>query len=294
MKKMSRGNPNIGFNDVNPAKGVVDVKSCSIATSIINQAYEKERRKILSSDWSDPGTPNLATLAFRDSLKIDQTTGTFLRESLGYKKIVTERIEDKLFQFNLSSFFQNNSAILPDVLDFIRHHMNTSGHQYKYLVDTYCGTGFFGICLSGAIREDGKVFGIEISKVSISDATHNAKLNGLPVPGRVQFVDGDANGMFRNREFLQLGITGPESVVILDPSRKGSTPEFLRQLIDFKPSMIVYVSCNVFTQARDLKQLAHLGELCGTRYKLESLKGFDFFPQTKHVESVAILTLQDE
>ena len=113
------------------------------------------------------------------------------------------------------------------------------------------------------------------------------------------------------------------TVVILDPPRKGCDADFLAQLLRFGPRRVVYVSCNVHTQARDVGILVrgHAGEGEGegggngegkgeqaqaegqglgdgnregegakrTRYEIESLRGFDFFPQTSHVEGVAVL-----
>lgn len=192
-----------------------------------------------------------------------------------------------------ASFFQNNNSILIPVLEYIKYHIGLGAKLYKYLVDTYCGVGFFGISLSKLIPKEGKVFGIELSERSINFATHNAMLNGLEVPKRMQFISGSADSMFKNEEFLNSGIKGKESIVIMDPSRKGSTELFMRQLLEFKPKLIIYVSCNVFTQARDLSLFNKLQEEGSISYRVRDVVGFDFFPQTKHVETVAVLELLD-
>jgi len=78
--------------------------------------------------------------------------------------------------------------------------------------------------------------------------------------------------------------------VVIDPPRKGCDESFLTQLLKFGPKRVVYVSCNVHTQARDVGVLVRGIENGGARYKIESLRGFDFFPQTGHVEGVAVLS----
>ncbi|KAM9900821.1 hypothetical protein OXX79_004904 [Metschnikowia pulcherrima] len=108
----------------------------------------------------------------------------------------------------------------------------------------------------------------------------------------MEFVAGNSDSMFTNEQFLESGVTGDECVVLMNPSRKGSSDEFIKQLMDFRPKAIVYVSCNVFTQARDLASLKVFAERSGLKYKVKTVTGFDFYPQTKHVESVAVLELE--
>jgi tRNA (uracil-5-)-methyltransferase len=77
--------------------------------------------------------------------------------------------------------------------------------------------------------------------------------------------------------------------VVIDPSRKGCDESFISQLMDYGPKRLCYVSCNVHTQARDVGWLVGgLGKRAGM-YEIESVRGFDFFPQTSHVEGVAFL-----
>lgn len=286
--------PNIGFKHVEVRKGMVDVESCKIATKILNLGYKHKKEQILNKGPGKDQAGRMESLFFRESLRVDKDTGNANRVCISNNKLViTEKIGDFVFQFDANSFFQNNNVILPDVLDYIRHHMSFNPEKFKYLVDTYCGTGFFGISLSKDIHKDGKIFGIELSPSAVEDATHNAKLNGLEVPSKVQIVEGQADSMFSNSAFRNAGMTGDKSVVIMDPSRKGSTKLFMQQLLEFQPKLIVYVSCNVFTQARDL---AYFHEICkknNVNYRVREVMGFDFFPQTRHVETVAILELID-
>lgn len=284
--------PNIGFKHVEVRKGMVDVASCKIATKILNHGYKHKKTQVLEKGPGKDQAGRMESLFFRESLRVDRDTGNANRVCISNNKLViTEKIGDYVFQFDANSFFQNNSAILPDVLDYIRYHMSFNSEKFKYLVDTYCGTGFFGISLSSDIHKDGKIFGVELSPSAVEDATHNAKLNGLEVPSKVQIVEGQADSMFSNSAFRNAGMTGDQSVVIMDPSRKGSTKLFMQQLLEFQPKLIVYVSCNVYTQARDLAYFHDICEQNNISYKVREVMGFDFFPQTRHVETVAILEL---
>lgn len=282
-------NLKIGIKHVNPTKGNVDITNCPIASKSLNRELPQVRRDILRTLSSQDQKYPTATALLRESIRIDFNTGEFDVVCLtDPKKIVTEKVGDYVFQFPANEFFQNNNTILPSVIDFINFHLQDI--NYKNVIDTYCGSGFFGISLSKSIPEGGKVFGVEISKNSIEYATHNAKINGLRIPDTIQFIEGSADGIFANDSFKQSNIKGSESVVIMDPSRKGSNLGFLEQLIRFRPQAVVYVSCNVFTQARDIRTLMSL-QTPDTKYRVKNITGFDFFPQTKHVESVAVLEL---
>ena len=132
------------------------------------------------------------------------------------------------------------------------------------------GVGLFTITLSSLFTSS---TGIDISNASIISARQNATLNKLPA-SQCTFIDADAAELFKS-------VTYPsdETVVVLDPPRKGCDESFLSQLLKFRPRRVVYVSCNVHTQARDVGVLVRGIEHGGTRYKIESLRGFDFFPQ---------------
>ncbi|CAN3359727.1 tRNA (uracil(54)-C(5))-methyltransferase [Diutina catenulata] len=274
----------IGLLHVN--KGVVDFDNCPLAVPSINRALPFVRSQARKTMLEKK--PGNYTILLRDSLHVDGngTQKQVCHEGSG--KIITQKVGKSLYQFNSSSFFQNNSFIMPDLVDFIK--ASIGGTKFQYLIDAYCGSGFFSVALAKEVDAE-KVFGIEIDPSAIKYAEHNAKLNGMGE--RVTFVQGDATNMFGHAAFQELGLEGDNTIVVMDPSRKGSTPEFMKQLNDFAPKMVVYVSCNVFTQARDLACLEKIGAAGGPQYQVESVMGFDLFPQTKHVESVAILKRVD-
>ena len=87
--------------------------------------------------------------------------------------------------------------------------------------------------------------------------------------------------------FAEVPFPAEQTLVVIDPPRKGASEDFLKQLLQYGPKRVVYVSCNVHTQARDVGMLAKGDK--NWRYEIESLRGFDFFPQTYHVEGVCVL-----
>lgn len=218
-----------------------------------------------------------------------------------HKATVHEKVGDWLFEYNAGSFFQNNNSVLVPLTDYVRDAIfpppsseiepaspvTTKPQLKTHLVDAYCGSGLFAITLSPHFS---KVAGIELSADSIRYATRNAELNKIPAT-KITFRAGDAAHIFETVPDFP-----PEStVLVIDPPRKGCDENFIQQLLKFRCSTVVYVSCNVHTQARDvgaiLKATEGDGDGDGRRYVLESLRGFDLFPQTAHVESVAVLRL---
>lgn len=193
----------------------------------------------------------------------------------------TEYIDDFEFRNTAGAFFQNNNSILPKFTDYIRQRIIPgSSEEYEkpinYLIDAYCGSGLFTITLSSLFSSS---MGIDIAGASIVSARENAAANKV---SNTSFMTADASKLFE-----QVTYPPEKTVVIIDPPRKGCDHLFLQQLLNFGPRRVVYVSCNVHTQARDVGVLVEGVGDC--RYEIESLQGFDFFPQTGHVEGVAIL-----
>jgi tRNA (uracil-5-)-methyltransferase len=209
-----------------------------------------------------------------------------------HKAVVREKVGDWVFEYTAGSFFQNNNSVLVPLTDHVRdaifsafHSASAESERPTHLVDAYCGAGLFAITLSPHFNT---VVGIELSVDSIRSATRNAQLNNIPV-AKCTFRAGDAADIFATvGEF-----PADRTVLVIDPPRKGCDDNFIRQLLGFRCKTVVYVSCNVHTQARDVGVIlkATENEESGRKYVLESLRGFDLFPQTAHVESVAVLRL---
>ena len=111
---------------------------------------------------------------------------------------------------------------------------------------------------------------------AVSDAKINASINNIK---NVTFVNADAGDFL-----VEYAKNAKADVVIMDPPRSGSTPEFLNSLLKIKPDRIVYISCGPDTQARDIKVLIKGG------YKVTACQPFDLFPHTEHVETVVLLS----
>jgi len=197
-----------------------------------------------------------------------------------------ELVGEYLFQYTAGSFFQNNNSVLPLMVNYVRDLINSGDKDHPtHLVDAYCGAGLFAISLSSRFSD---VAGIELSQSSIASAKENAELNGIP-KDKIRFLAGEASDIFATVR----GFPSERTAVVIDPPRKGCDEAFIKQLLGFRPAVVVYVSCNVHTQARDIGKIVGMtaGHEEGKRYKLERLRGFDLFPQTAHVESVALLRL---
>ncbi|KIJ45053.1 hypothetical protein M422DRAFT_67222 [Sphaerobolus stellatus SS14] len=279
----------IGFGEKG-RRAVLDIEECPIATEVLNEALGPIREDVKRRfDTYKKG----ATLLLRDSLvrpKPDEVeAGSEAMESLteGFEKhvcitdyhaLIRERVGDFLFEYPAGSFFQNNNSVLEPLTAYVREAVLATETLPTHLVDAYCGSGLFSITLSPHFS---RVAGVEISKESIEYAKHNAKLNKIP-EDKCTFHAGKAEAIFDSvKDF-----PAAQTVIVVDPPRKGCDLAFLNQLISFGPAAVVYVSCNVHTQARDVGIILKETE---NKYKLESLRGFDLFPQTAHVESVAIL-----
>ena len=140
-----------------------------------------------------------------------------------------------------------------------------------HLVDAYCGSGLFCLTAASGFQE---AAGIEISESSIDWAKRNADRNAIT---NCRFIHGDATDIF-----AEVSFPPSKTAVVIDPPRKGSSREFLDQLIAFAPRRVVYVSCNPATQIRDL-------EILKDHYEITKIQPFDLFPQTRHLECVVTL-----
>ncbi len=249
----------IGFIMQGRRNTLVDVEQCPIASASINQALPQARADLLarSSKLRRGGT-----ILLRDCVEgVCQDN----------KAIVTERVGNLTYQFCAGEFFQNNPFILPELVEFAIE--NAKGT--KNLVDAYCGVGVFALAASKHFEN---VAGVEISAKAIECANVNARINSIK---NCDFLIGKAETIFAD---VAKRFNGAETSMIIDPPRAGCDVAFLEQLIEFAPKKLVYVSCGPDTQARDLAYLTQRG------YILEKLQPFDLFPQTRHIENVAVLT----
>ncbi|KAE8453530.1 hypothetical protein EG329_010391 [Mollisiaceae sp. DMI_Dod_QoI] len=293
--------PEIGFMAKN-RRITLDIEDCPIGTDAVRMGMKRERLRVAEelNKYKKGATILLreSTLRVpndddRASKDIPDTIKTISESHIDFKSCVTdnnatstEYIDNFVFTNIAGSFFQNNNSILPPFTQYIRDHImpptpSSEDLPIKYLIDAYSGSGLFTIALSSLFKSS---MGIDISSASITSAKENAKLNNLP-ESQCTFMAADAAELFKSVKYPK-----DETVVVIDPPRKGCDESFLSQLMKFGPKRVVYVSCNVHTQARDVGVLVRGNATGGARYKVESLRGFDFFPQTGHVEGVAVLS----
>lgn len=186
-------------------------------------------------------------------------------------------MRDKLlgctFEIGPTTFYQTNPAQTEELYRLAIEGAGLRGGER--VLDAYCGCGTIGICAASA--NDAQVIGVERVEGAVKAARRNASMNGLDE--KCSFVAADATEWMA-RGGRELGF----DVVLMDPPRAGSTPEFLDGVASLAPARVVYVSCNIETQARDLELIRRNG------YRIESVTPVDMFPHTKHVESVAVLS----
>ena len=247
----------IGFLANGQRFRLVDVPQCTIAMKAINDALPGIRDGIRARANSFKRGSTVLIRATGDGVETD------------FKATATERVGELTFQFIAGDFFQNNPFILPLFTGYVAKQAAVGA---RFLVDAYCGSGLFALTLAKHFE---KVSGVEVSETSCEWARKNAAANGI---GNATFLTASAEDIFASISF-----PAAETAVVIDPPRKGCTPEFIEQLLKFSPARLVYVSCDPATQVRDLKLLSEGG------YQLADVQPFDLFPHTRHLECVMTL-----
>jgi 23S rRNA (uracil1939-C5)-methyltransferase len=135
------------------------------------------------------------------------------------------------------------------------------------LVDLYCGVGLFGLALADSVR---RVVGVEADPSAAADFRHNAR-----ELGDVELVEGAA-------EEVLPGLECAVDLLVLDPPRSGVGKQVVGDIARLGPRRVAYVSCDPATLARDARYLIDAG------YQLQEVQPVDLFPQTYHIESVAL------
>lgn len=181
------------------------------------------------------------------------------------------------FQVKPQAFFQPNTMmaekIYGEALELLQNNFTADELAKMRVYDLYCGTGTIGIVLSHAVSS---VVGVELNASAIESARENAKLNDVK---NIEFHVGDVKKVLE-------GMASADAMVI-DPPRNGLEEKVVQQILSAAPKAILYVSCNPATFARDVKLFINGNG--DAEYALTSARVFDQFPQTAHVETVALL-----
>ncbi|MFP4579765.1 MAG: 23S rRNA (uracil(1939)-C(5))-methyltransferase RlmD [Candidatus Sumerlaeia bacterium] len=188
---------------------------------------------------------------------------------------IYETLGDLKFRVSPLSFFQVNTPAAEKLYTVIRELLGDS--ENTRLLDAYCGTGSIGLFCADRVKE---LVGIEIVKEAIWDARENAERNGVE---NCTFLAGHM------RDALPLAMDmpgGPFGRIIMDPPRGGMDKRSLRGILEIKAPVLIYVSCNPSTLARDLVTITEAG------YHPTVMQPVDLFPQTYHIETVIRFDLQ--
>jgi 23S rRNA (uracil1939-C5)-methyltransferase len=178
------------------------------------------------------------------------------------------------FRISSEAFFQTNTEMAEVLYGTATGLAGLSGRERVF--DLFCGIGTIALTLS---LQAGEVWGIESVEEAVADAMANARLNGVD---NARFFAGDVRTAMRPL----VAEAGQPDVVVVDPPRAGLSQKIVRRILEAEPERIVYVSCNPTTLAPNARQMADAG------YELNAVQPVDMFPQTPHIEAVALLERQ--
>jgi len=177
------------------------------------------------------------------------------------KGYLEEKILDIIYEIPPFSFFQPNSYQTVNIVRYVKRALGGG----KKIIDLYSGVGTFSLQIAELSEE---VVGVEEDSISVMSAERNCIKNGID---NINFINGKAEDVY----------LGKADAVILDPPRAGVHKRVIQYLNRFKPNTIIYISCNPYTQIRDVKRI--------TGYEIEKIRAFDMFPHTQHIENVVVL-----
>ena len=184
---------------------------------------------------------------------------------------IVDRLCGLHFRLSAHSFYQVNHAQTEKLYRLAAQAAALTGKET--LLDLYCGTGTIGLSMA---HTAGCVIGVEVVEAAVRDARRNATANHIR---NARFICADAA-----QAAAQLAAEGTHpDVVVLDPPRKGCSPDLIDTVAGMAPERVVYVSCDPATLARDLKLFA------GRGYRTQWIQPVDLFPRTAHCENVACL-----
>ncbi len=221
--------------------------------------------RLITSAAPFPKPPvDLHTMIEGDSGGTDGPTGVLGEEML------REELCGLKLEMSHGAFFQTNTEMAERLYAVAAEYAGLTGKER--LFDLYCGIGTIGLTMAARA---GEVWGLEIVPEAIADAERNAERNGI---ANARFVAGSARTGVRPL----LEEAGVPDVVVIDPPRAGLSQKIVRRVIECEAPRIVYVSCNPTTLAPNAAQLVEAG------YRLSRVRPVDMFPQTPHIECVAL------
>ena len=236
--------------------------------------YQLQEQQDLLTEFLLERFPGITTLLVTINSKHNDSLTGLEPEVIKGKGYITEQLENFRYIISARSFFQTNSYQAERLYRLIREMAELNGSQVVY--DLYCGTGSIGIFLSQQAKQ---IVGVEVVPEAVADAIKNAELNAV---SQARFFAGDVIDICDDAFFAR---EGKPDVVITDPPRAGMHEKLVKKLLEMEAPLIVYVSCNPATQARDLA-------LLDEKYRVTRCCPVDMFPHTLHIENVVQLKLK--
>ena len=240
------------------SRRVCDVADCAVLVPQLQTTLEKVRNSDRPTELK-----HLEVASGHGGVSLSPAFGTFQTDEL------TLTVAGELYRYNAEAFFQINQELLPQLLQYALAH--AAGET---ALDLYSGVGLFALPLGRRFK---KVIAVESNATATRFAKKNLESAGLD---SVNVVSATVNDWIRSTTDR----TKRVDFVLLDPPRAGADSAVIRGILDLQPFRICYVSCDPATLARDLKKLVAGG------FSIQSLCGFDMFPQTHHVETVVHLS----
>jgi len=270
---------NLSFYNIREHTGLLrtmQVRVCTTGEVMVNIVFgektEKQIKQVL--EFVTQQFPQITTVLYTVNLKMNDSLHDqqpIIYKGKGY---VIERLENFNFKVGPKSFFQTNTTQAEKLYQVTRDFAELNGEQIVY--DLYCGTGSIGIFCS---RKAKKIIGVEAIEEATSDAKENALLNSI---NHAEFFTGDVAEVCTDLFFAE---HGRPDVIITDPPRAGMHEKLVKKILEIEAPLVVYVSCNPATQARDLN-------LLDEKYTVTKVQPVDMFPHTHHIENVVQLKLK--
>jgi 23S rRNA (uracil1939-C5)-methyltransferase len=236
---------------------IVPVSECSALSPELN-AFIPEGDQILRR-------PEMSDIREVHAISGPPVLAAFGRECIGQGPSRVQ-VNDWIFDLHPLAFFQTNRYLLGDFLQQVL--VQAAGA--RRVLDLFCGSAFFSVPLA---RQSGEVLGVEASRTAVKQARLNAKLNGVT---NIKIFEGPVEEALRNSPDLH------PDLIVMNPPRAGAGRDVARLVAGLGAHRIIYVSCNPSTFGRETPMLTEKG------YSLRGITMVDQFPNTHHIEMVAV------
>lgn len=269
----------IPFYDIKQHTGVLRnlmIRLCTTGDTMVNLVFAEFDQEVVEGmmNFIKNQFPQITSLYYTINKKLNDSLHDQQPVLFHGKEYALEQLGAFKFKVGPKSFFQTNTKQAEVLYGIAKKFASLTGHETVY--DLYCGTGSIGIFLSD---QAAKVIGVEMIEEAVNDAHENAALNNI---SNTIFFSGDVAAICTDDFFLK---HGRPDVIITDPPRVGMHEKLVKQILAMEAPIVVYVSCNPATQARDLQLLSE-------KYDVAAIQTVDMFPHTHHIETVVRLNLR--